>query len=130
MASSPSSSPAFGLARRAWASNGLSLELALVATVVGHLAWAAALGLAIVGGPYGAVTAIAQSMAAIATVGLGVVLLRARVHPVGEAVLLAGCLFLLPTPAAWLVAGAIWTGIGLWQSAATRSDDSAQAVPS
>jgi hypothetical protein len=117
------------VARLAWSSNGPTVELAVLATVVGHLAWAIALGVAIVGGPYGAVTAITQSMAAIATVGLGLVLLRAGAHPIAEAVVAAGAVLLLPTPAAWLVAGALWTGIGLWQYAATRPGDWPRAVP-
>lgn len=118
-----------GVARQAWASSGPGLEVAVVAVVVGHLAWAGALALATLGGPYGAITAIAQSVAAIATVGLGLVLLRARVHPVGEAVLVAGGVFLLPTPASWLVAGALWTGIGLWRSTQAPSDDAPPAAP-
>ena len=118
-----------GVARLAWSSNGPTVELAVLAIVVGHLAWALALVVAILGGPYGAVTAIAQTLAAIATVGLGLVLLRAGAHPIGEAVVVAGAVLLLPTPAAWLVAGALWTGIGLWEYAAARSGDWPRAVP-
>jgi branched-subunit amino acid transport protein AzlD len=118
-----------GVARLAWSSNGPTVELAVLAVVVGHLAWAIALAVAILGGPYGAVTAITQSMAAIATAALGLVLLRAGAHPIGEAVVVAGAVLLVPTPAAWLVAGAVWTGIGLWQYAATRSGDWPRAVP-
>jgi len=116
------------LTRLAWASNGLSLELAAVAVVVGHVAWASALTVAILGGPYGAVTAIAQSMAAISTVAMGLVLLRAGAHPVGEALVVAGGVLLVPTPAAWLAIGALWTGIGLWRAVDTRSGDSPRAV--
>lgn len=118
-----------GVARLAWSSSGPTVELTVLAVVVGHLAWAIALAVAFLGGPYGAVTAITQSIAAIATVGLGLVLLRAGAHPVGEAVVAAGAVLLLPTPAAWLVAGALWTGIGLWQYAAARSGDWPRAVP-
>ena len=57
-----------------------------VATVAGHIAWAAALVVAALGGPYGAVTAIAQTAAAIATISLGLALVRANAHPIGEAV--------------------------------------------
>lgn len=117
-----------GVARLAWSSNAPSVELAVLATVVGHVAWAIALAVAMFGGPYGAVTAIAQSMAAIATAGLGHVLLRAGAHPVGEAVVVAGGVLLLPTPGAWLVAGGLWTAIGLWQYAAARSGDWPRAV--
>jgi len=111
------------VSRLAWSSNRPSLEVAIVGTMVGYLLWAAALFVAIVGGPYGAVTAIAQSLAAIATVGLGLVLLRAGVHPVGEILLVAGTVMLLPTPAGWVLAGALWTGLGLWQIVDARSDD-------
>jgi hypothetical protein len=118
-----------GVARLAWSSNGPTVELAVLAIVVGHLAWAIALAVALLGGPYGAVTAISQSMAAIATGGLGLVLMRAGAHPVGGAVAIAGAVLLVPTPAAWLVAGALWTAIGLWQYAAARSGDWPRAVP-
>ena len=112
-----------GTSRLAWLSSTRWVELAIVAIVVGHLAWAGLLAVAALGGPYGAVTAIAQSLAALATVGLGLVLLRAGVHPIGEVVVVAGAVMLLPTPAAWVVVGALWTGVGLWPYVETRSAD-------
>jgi hypothetical protein len=117
-----------GIARLAWSSSGPILELVVVATLAGHVAWAAALVVAALGGPYGAVTAIAQTAAAMATIGLGLVLIRANAHPIGEAVVVAGALLLLPTPAAWLAVGALWTGIGLWQAVEHRSGDSPRAL--
>ncbi len=96
--------------------------------MIGHVTWVAALVVAALGGPYGAVTAIAQTAAAIATIGLGLVLIRANAHPIGEAVVVAGAVLLLPTPAAWLAVGALWTGIGLWQVVAARSGDSPRAL--
>ena len=117
-----------GIARLAWSSSGPVLELVVLATVAGHVAWAAALVIAALGGPYGAVTAIAQTAAAIATIGLGLVLIRANAHPIGEAVVVAGTALLLPTPAAWLAVGALWTGIGLWQAVEHRSGDSPRAL--
>jgi hypothetical protein len=110
------------VSRLAWSSNRPSLEVAVVGTVAGYLLWATALVMAVMGGPYGAVTAIAQSLAAMATVGMGLVLLRAGAHPVGEILLVAGAVMLLPTPAGWVVAGALWTGLGLWQIVDARSD--------
>jgi hypothetical protein len=109
-----------GVARLAWTSSGSSVEVAVVGTVVGNLAWAIALVVAVLGGPYGAITALAQSMAAIAMAGLGLALLRADVHPIGEAVVVAGALLLIPTPAAWVVVGGLWTVIGLWRYVETR----------
>ena len=113
-----------GIARLAWSSSGPILELVVLAIVAGHVAWAAALIVAALGGPYGVVTAIAQTAAAIATIGLGLVLIRANAHPIGEAVVVAGTVLLLPTPAAWLAIGALWTGIGLWQAVQARPGDS------
>jgi hypothetical protein len=111
-------------ARLAWSSNGPIVEVTVAATVVGYFAWAGALGVAALGGPYGTVTGIAQSLAAIATVGMGLILLRAGAHPVGEIILVAGTVMLLPTPAGWVVAGALWTGLGLWRVVEARSGDS------
>ena len=71
-----------------------------------------ALIVAVIGGPYGAVTGIAQSLAAIATVGMGLVLLRADAHPVGEVVLVAGAVMLLPRRPPGSCSGALWTGLG------------------
>ena len=113
-----------GLARLAWPSSGPILEVVVLAIVIGHVTWAAALIVAALGGPYGAVTAIAQTAAAIATIGLGLVLIRASAHPIGEAVVVAGAVLLLPTPAAWVAVGALWTGIGLWQVVQTRPGNS------
>jgi len=118
----------FGVARLAWSSSGLRLELAVLASVVGHVAWAAVLVVAAFGGPYGAVTAIAQTAAAIATVGIGLALIRGGVHPIGEAVVVAGAVLLIPAPVAWLIVGAFWTGIGLWQAVEARSGDSPRAL--
>lgn len=117
-----------GLARLAWASSALALELVVAAVVVGHLAWILALTVAVLGGPYGAVTAIAQSVAALGTVGLGLAVMRAGVRLGGEAVLVAGGAFLVPSPAAWLVVGVAWTAIGLWQLVASRPGDAARPL--
>ena len=118
----------FGVARLAWSSSGPSLELVVLASVVTHIAWAAVLVVAALGGPYGAVTAIAQTAAAIATIGIGLALIRANAHPIGEAVVVAGAVLLIPTPAAWLIVGASWTGIGLWQAVEARSGDSSRTL--
>ena len=118
-----------GVARLAWPSNGARVELAVALTVVGDLAWIVALLVASLGGPYGAITSVAQSLAAVGTIALGLVLLRSGARPIGEAVIVAGAVLLIPAPAAWLVAGAMWTGIGLWQYAAARPGDSPRALP-
>jgi hypothetical protein len=73
-----------------------------------HVAWIAALAMAIAGGPYGAITAATQSLAAIGTVILGVMRSRAGDHPLAEAVLVAGGAMLVPSPATWIVVGTAW----------------------
>jgi len=80
----------------------------LVVAVLGHVLWIVSLAVATIGGPYGAVTAAAQSIAAVGTIGVGLVRWRVADHPTAEAVLIAGGAMLVPTPAAWVVAGAAW----------------------
>jgi hypothetical protein len=89
---------------RAPAGSGAALLLA----VLGHLAWIAVLLMAVLGGPYGAITGAGQSIAAVGTIAVGLVRWRAADHPMGEAVLIAGGAMLVPIPVAWIVAGAAW----------------------
>lgn len=119
---------AVAAARSAWSGNRLPLESGLVAVVVGQVVWVAALCTALLGGPYGAITVVASSLAAIGTAWLGIALMRTGLHPVGEAVAVAGAVMLIPSPAAWLVSGTLWTGIGLWRVADGRSVGSGGAV--
>jgi hypothetical protein len=72
-----------------------------------------AFAIAIVGGPYGAVTGAGQSMAAVGTVAVGVVRWRADDHPMAEAVIVAGGALLIPTPVAWLIVGSGWIALAL-----------------
>ncbi|MGK2849310.1 MAG: hypothetical protein ACSLFN_00100 [Candidatus Limnocylindrales bacterium] len=116
---------AIAAARPAWSANGLPLESGLVAVLVGHGFWVVALCLAVFGGSYGAITAVASSLAAIATAWLGIALMRAGLHPTGEAVAVAGAVLLIPSPSAWLISGALWSGIGLWRAADGRAGRSA-----
>jgi hypothetical protein len=81
---------------------------ALLLAIAAHLVWIAALAIAIAGGPYGAITAAAQSIAAVATVGIGLVRWRVGDHPLAEAVLVAGGAMLVPSPASWIVVGVAW----------------------
>jgi hypothetical protein len=86
---------------------------ALALAIVGHALWIAALAIAAVGGPYGAVTGAAQSAAAVGTVAVGVVRWTAGDHQVAEAALLAGAAMLVPSPLAWMVAGGAWLGLAV-----------------
>jgi hypothetical protein len=86
---------------------------ALLMALVGHLVWIAALLVAVVGGPYGAITGAVQSIAALGTIAVGLARWRDADHPMAEALLIAGGSMLVPTPAAWIVAGAAWLSTGL-----------------
>jgi hypothetical protein len=81
--------------------------------LLGHGIWVVALAIAIVGGPYGAVTAAAQSIAAVGTILVGLTRWRVDDHPLAEAVLIAGGMMLVPTPTAWIVAGGAWLATAL-----------------
>ena len=86
---------------------------ALVVAVVGHLFWIAALVGASLGGPYGAITGATGAMAAVGTVLVGLMRSRAGDHPIAEGLVIAGGLMLVPSPIAWVAAGAAWIGLAI-----------------
>lgn len=86
---------------------------AVVVAVAGHLLWIAALVGASLGGPYGAITGAAGACAAVGTVLVGLVRSRAGDHPTAEALLVVGAAMLVPSPMAWVVAGAAWIGLAM-----------------
>ena len=72
------------------------------------VAWIVALAVAVAGGPYGAITAAPQSLAAVGTVAVGLLRSRAGDHPLAEALVIAGGAMLVPAPATWIVVGVAW----------------------
>lgn len=86
---------------------------AVVVAVVGYVTWVGALTVAALGGPYGAITGASASAAAVGTILVGLSRHRAGDHPAAEALLLAGGAMLVPTSAAWVVAGAAWLGLAI-----------------
>ena len=86
---------------------------AVVVAVIGHVAWIATLAIAALGGPYGAITGAAGSVAGIGTVLVGLTRQRAGDHPTAEGLVLAGGAMLVPSPLAWVVAGAAWIGLAI-----------------
>ena len=102
-----------GLALRLGDVPGTVGRVAVVAVIVTHGAWVAWLLMAILGSGYGVPTAATGAAAAIATILLGLVLVRRDEHPYGEALVVIGGALLLPPPLAWVVVAVAWTGIGL-----------------
>jgi hypothetical protein len=88
-------------------------DLALALAIAGQAAWIVALAIAIVGGPYGAVTGAAQSFAAIGTLAVGLVRWRVDDQPSAAGLLVAGAAMLVPSPAAWFVASGAWFGVAV-----------------
>jgi len=80
----------------------------VLVALIAQVAWIAALAVAVVGGPYGAITAGTQSFAAVGVVAIGLLRSRANDHPLAEALLVAGGAMLVPAPATWIVVGAAW----------------------
>ena len=101
------------LGRRSGLDAPRSTTPALVIAVTGHVLWIAALAIAALGGPYGAITGAAGSVAAIGTVLVGLSRHRADDHPTAEGLVLAGGAMLVPSPIAWVVAGAAWIGLAV-----------------
>lgn len=86
---------------------------AVVLVFFGHIALIVALLVALLGGPYGAITGAAQSIAAVGLVLVGLVRARAGDRPVADVVMIAGVAMLIPSPAAWPVAGAAWIALAI-----------------
>ena len=86
---------------------------ALVVALVGHALWVVALVAAAVGGPYGAITGATGALAAIGIVLVGAVRARAEDHPAAELLLIVGAAMLIPSPAAWILAGGGWVALAV-----------------
>lgn len=101
-----------GIALRAADAHGRSTGLAIVAVIVGYGAWIAAMAATVGGAADPGVLWATQSVAMVATVGVGF-LVRSADERLGSLVMLASAAMLLPWAGAWLVFGTCWTAIGL-----------------
>lgn len=86
--------------------------IAIWLTVVGHVAWIAALGATASGVLDGAVLAAAQTLAMLGAALVGAVLVRVGDVAVGFLILVGSAAMLLPWTLTWLILGATWNGIG------------------
>ncbi|MDP9483925.1 MAG: hypothetical protein M3P84_11975 [Chloroflexota bacterium] len=100
--------------RRSGLTVGGGNDLALGWATAGHVLWIGMLAIATLGGPYGAITGAGQAVAAAGTVALGLVRWRADDHPLAEAMLVGGAALLIPSPLAWVAAGAVWIALAVF----------------
>ena len=86
----------------------------VAAFVLTQLTLAAMLLVAILGGPYGALTGAGLGLVAAAWIAAGVALLAHGQILLGTGLAIAGAALAVPAPGAWLVAGAAWTAMWAW----------------
>ena len=101
------------IARRSGLSGPPRTTPVLVVALVGHALWVVALVTAAVGGPYGAITGATGALAAIGIVLVGAMRACADDHPAAECLLIVGAAMLIPSPAAWILAGGAWIALAL-----------------
>jgi hypothetical protein len=87
--------------------------LAILVAIAGHVLWVVALAAAFVGFGYGTPTAVAQDLAAVGSLLVGVGLLRAGEGWLGGLVALGAALMVSAWPIAWLAFGLAWTIAGV-----------------
>ncbi|HEX5822988.1 MAG TPA: hypothetical protein VFY18_00890 [Candidatus Limnocylindrales bacterium] len=86
--------------------------VAILLALAGHILWIVALVAALVGFGYGATTALAQDMAAVGSLLVGIGLLRAGDGWLGGLLALGAALMVFGWPIAWLGFGLAWTLVG------------------
>ena len=101
-----------GIALRAADAHARSTGLAIVAAIVSYGAWIVAMAGTVAGVTDPGVLWATQSLAMVATVGVGL-LVRSADERLGSLVVLAAGSLFLPWAGAWLVFGSCWTAIGL-----------------
>jgi len=105
---------ALGFALRLGDEPGRAGWIAISSSVASYGLWIGVLAAATLGGPYGAVTGAAAALAAIATVGLGLVMVRRGLRPHGEILVVVGASSVLLPPTSWVIVAGVWTVTGLW----------------
>ena len=83
--------------------------LAILIALAGHVLWIVALAAAFVGFGYGTPTAVAQDIAAVGSLLVGVGLLRAGEGWLGGLVAIGAAVMVFAWPIAWLAFGLAWT---------------------
>jgi hypothetical protein len=101
-----------GIALRAADAHGRSTALVVVVAIAGYIAWIGAMAGSIGGTADLVALWVAQTVAMVATVAVGV-LVRTVDERVGSLVVVAAAAMILPWSGGWLVFGTCWTAIGL-----------------
>lgn len=91
---------------------GAGRRLALGATIAGHLAWTTALTVAWLGWSYGVETMVAQALATLGSMGVGVLLVGTGDRRLGAALAIGPAFLLFGSALGWLGAGLAWTAAG------------------
>ena len=94
--------------------------IAVAITMVGYLAWIAALAATATSGLDGPPLAAAQSLAMLGSALVGAVLVRAGDVSIGFLILVGSAAMLLPLTITWLALGASWNAVG-WLLVVERS---------
>jgi hypothetical protein len=101
-----------GIALRAADAHGRSTAIVVIVAIAGYIAWIGAIA-GTIGGTADLVALwVAQTVAMVATVAVGV-LVRTVDERLGSLVVVAAAAMILPWSGAWLVFGTCWTAIGL-----------------
>jgi hypothetical protein len=109
---------------------GRADDMALLLAVAGHVFWILALVVAVGGGPYGAITAAVQSVAAVGTVAVGLARWRRADHLVAGSLMVLGAALLIPTPTAWILVAGAWVAIAIAPIRRWWGRQDGRAVPS
>lgn len=102
-----------GLAIRGFDAAGRAMGVLIWVAVAAYGCWVIALVLAMTGVADGPTLAAAQSVAMVATVAIGLTLIRVGDGGIGSLVVLAGVTMLIPWAGMWLAFGTEWTAIGI-----------------
>ncbi len=104
--------------------SGPAGTVAIVLAVLGHLAWTAALIAVLFGGPAGSATVAAQTLGALGSVLVGLLLVARGDDRVGWVLVVAPAILLFGWPFAWLGFGFGWTLVGVLLLSGSEPDGS------
>jgi len=102
-----------GCALRAGDLGGRAMATAVAFTIAAYLAWIGALAATAGGIVDGPTLAVAQTVAMLGTMLVGLVLVRAGDEAIGLLMLIGPIAMLIPWSVSWLFFGALWTAVGI-----------------